>query len=90
MTFAKTTVTEPLTVSMLKYNVLNKGETVHHAEEQKFTHLLLFSSSAHMEYHKQYPRNFIPNKNVWNPNSRKIVPAKLSWRFYGARQKKLG
>lgn len=46
MTFANTTVTEPLRVLRLKYNLLYKGETVHHAEEQKFTHLLLFSSSA--------------------------------------------
>ena len=36
MTFANTTVTEPLRVLRLNYNVLYKGETVHHAEEQKY------------------------------------------------------
>ena len=38
MTFANTTVTEPLRVLRLKHNVLKlyKGETVHHAEEQKY------------------------------------------------------
>lgn len=55
MTFANTTVTEPLRVLRLKYNVLYKGETVHLAEEQKFTHLLLFSLSA--------PWNIISNIN---------------------------
>lgn len=74
MTFANTTVTEPLRVLRLNYNVLYKGKTVHHAQEQKFTHLLLFSLSAPWNIISNIHENFFPTKTSEIQIRKKLFP----------------
>lgn len=74
MTFANTTVTDPLRLVRLKYNVLYKSETVHHAEEQKFTHLLLFSSSAPWNIVSNIHEILFPTKTPEIQTREKLFP----------------